>query len=63
MGKKIQKIDRRYGNKDAGRKKVQDKKMPVQVYIRASEIDLLGGVETARHIALMALISEINKKN
>lgn len=59
----IKKKDKRIGNKNAGRKHVEDKKKPVQVYVKASEIDAIGGIEQARHIAKTALLNTANKIN
>lgn len=64
----IQKKDKRKengGHKTAGRKSYKDpkiKKAPVQVYIKQSEIDLLGGITEARVISLTALEKQIKNK-
>lgn len=53
------------GHDGVGRKPYDDetqKKVPVQVYIKQVEVDLLGGKEAARSVALIALQKEINKK-
>lgn len=51
--------DKRKNNKGivgvAGRKKEDDPKKPVTVYVRQSRIDALGGIEKAREIALKVL--------
>lgn len=51
-----------YGHKKAGRKTVEDKKIPVQVYVKGSVIDAVGGIETARVIAKTAIEDRAIKK-
>ena len=38
-----------------GRKKSTDKKIPVQVYVRSSVVENIGGIAAAREIALAAI--------
>lgn len=42
-----------------GRKPVQDKKLPVTVYFKKSEIKLIGGKEKCRLVCLKALENEV----
>lgn len=65
MEKKKPKRTGNYGHKAAGRKPYEDetqKKVPVQVYVKEADIELIGGKEVARTIALTALQKEIKKK-
>lgn len=65
MKKKVTKRTGNYGHKNAGRKPYDDetqKKVPIQVYIKQADVDLIGGKDAARDIAKTALQKEINKK-
>ena len=53
------------GHKTAGRKAVDDPKIPVQFYAHTSHIEALGGIEAARSICSEHIQNEairINKK-
>jgi hypothetical protein len=56
---KTKKQDGRKSNRGiigkAGRKPIEDKKIPVTVYVPQSVISDLGGIENAREISLKAL--------
>jgi len=40
---------------NSGRKKIKDKKEPVTVYVRKSEIKALGGIKSARNRVLVMI--------
>lgn len=43
---------------NAGRKTVDDKKIPVQVYVRQSHVEKIGGIFVARDVALSAILAK-----
>lgn len=59
----MKRTDKRRHNKGvkgkAGRKPIEDKKIPVQVYYPSSKIELLGGIENVRKQVLSYLDENI----
>lgn len=53
--KKVRKSHRGGARTGSGRKKVDDPKVGLTIYIAQSEVDLLGGKESARSLAVEAL--------
>jgi hypothetical protein len=54
QNKKLMEIKR----SNAGRKTVDDKKIPVQVYVRQSHVEKIGGIFVARDVALSAILAK-----